>query len=125
MTFRFLAHSTTRDVAFNITSKIRPEVGIGQELKSTISTNMSFIVLLTDQLEAETTVWNTQHVSSKQKPIKHKVFWSTLEHLRREEQGMTRCMDAAQLDTQRTKEEVILKTSSTTYSTGQTSTRSS
>ncbi|CAA7040035.1 unnamed protein product [Microthlaspi erraticum] len=35
----------------------------------------------------------------------------------REEQGRTWCMDAAQLDTQRKKEEVILKTSSTTYST--------
>ncbi|CAA7051752.1 unnamed protein product [Microthlaspi erraticum] len=34
-----------------------------------------------------------------------------------EEQGRTWCMDAAQLDTQRKKEEVILKTSSTTYST--------
>ncbi|CAA7040381.1 unnamed protein product [Microthlaspi erraticum] len=45
------------------------------------------------------------------------VFWSTLEHLGREEQGRTWCMDAAQLDTQRKKEEVILKTSSTTYST--------
>ncbi|CAA7018109.1 unnamed protein product, partial [Microthlaspi erraticum] len=37
------------------------------------------------------------------------VFWSTLEHLGREEQGRTWCMDAAQLDTQRKKEEVILK----------------
>ncbi|CAA7047153.1 unnamed protein product [Microthlaspi erraticum] len=37
----------------------------------------------------------------------------------REEQGRTWCMDAAQLDTQRKKEEAILKTSSTTYSTGQ------
>ncbi|CAA7018954.1 unnamed protein product [Microthlaspi erraticum] len=37
------------------------------------------------------------------------VFWSTLEHLGREEQGRTWCMDAAQLDTPRTKEEVILK----------------
>ncbi|CAA7021258.1 unnamed protein product [Microthlaspi erraticum] len=46
-----------------------------------------------------------------------KVFWSTLEHMGREEQGRTWCMDAAQLDTQRKKEEVILKTSSTTYST--------
>ncbi|CAA7040681.1 unnamed protein product [Microthlaspi erraticum] len=35
----------------------------------------------------------------------------------REEQGRTWCMDAAQLDTQRKKEEAILKTSSTTYST--------
>ncbi|CAA7018028.1 unnamed protein product [Microthlaspi erraticum] len=35
----------------------------------------------------------------------------------REEQGRTWRMDAAQLDTQRKKEEVILKTSSTTYST--------
>ncbi|CAA7032053.1 unnamed protein product [Microthlaspi erraticum] len=40
-----------------------------------------------------------------------------LEHMGREEQGRTWCMDAAQLDTQRKKEEVILKTSSTTYST--------
>ncbi|CAA7046730.1 unnamed protein product [Microthlaspi erraticum] len=32
----------------------------------------------------------------------------------REEQGRTWCMDAAQLDTQRKKEEAILKTSSTT-----------
>ncbi|CAA7044958.1 unnamed protein product [Microthlaspi erraticum] len=37
------------------------------------------------------------------------VFWSTLEHLGREEQGRTWCMDAAQPDTHRTKEEVILK----------------
>ncbi|CAA7030354.1 unnamed protein product [Microthlaspi erraticum] len=37
------------------------------------------------------------------------VFWSTLDHLGREEQGRTWCMDAAQPDTQRTKEEVILK----------------
>ncbi|CAA7040692.1 unnamed protein product [Microthlaspi erraticum] len=44
------------------------------------------------------------------------VFWSTLEHLGREEQGRTWCMDAAQPHTQRTKEEVILK-SATTYST--------
>ncbi|CAA7030165.1 unnamed protein product [Microthlaspi erraticum] len=36
------------------------------------------------------------------------VFWSTLEHLGREEQGRTWCMDAAQ-HTQRKKEEVILK----------------
>ncbi|CAA7035238.1 unnamed protein product [Microthlaspi erraticum] len=35
----------------------------------------------------------------------------------REEHGRTWCMDAAQLDTQRKKEEAILKTSSTTYST--------
>ncbi|CAA7016964.1 unnamed protein product [Microthlaspi erraticum] len=40
-----------------------------------------------------------------------------LEHMGREEQGRTWCMDAAQLDTQRKKEEAILKTSSTTYST--------
>ncbi|CAA7030125.1 unnamed protein product [Microthlaspi erraticum] len=37
--------------------------------------------------------------------------------MRLEEQGRTWCMDAAQLDTQRKKEEVILKTSSTSYST--------
>ncbi|CAA7041265.1 unnamed protein product [Microthlaspi erraticum] len=51
----------------------------------------------------------------------------------REEHGRTWCMDAAQLDTQRKKEEAILKTSSTIYSTnrsssqstGQASTRSS
>ncbi|CAA7045075.1 unnamed protein product [Microthlaspi erraticum] len=42
------------------------------------------------------------------------VFWSILEHMGREEQGRTWCMDAAQLDTQRKKEEAILKTSSTT-----------
>ncbi|CAA7041930.1 unnamed protein product [Microthlaspi erraticum] len=36
-----------------------------------------------------------------------------LEHMGREEQGRTWCMDAAQLDTQRKKEEAILKTSST------------
>ncbi|CAA7060989.1 unnamed protein product [Microthlaspi erraticum] len=35
-----------------------------------------------------------------------------------EEQGRTWCMDAAQPDTQRKKEEVILKISSTTSSTG-------
>ncbi|CAA7041280.1 unnamed protein product [Microthlaspi erraticum] len=45
------------------------------------------------------------------------VFWSILEHMGREEQGRTWCMDAAQLDTQRKKEEATLKTSSTTYST--------
>ncbi|CAA7040143.1 unnamed protein product [Microthlaspi erraticum] len=39
----------------------------------------------------------------------------------REEQGRTWCMDAAQLDTQRKKEEAILKTSSTTYSTNRSS----
>ncbi|CAA7058954.1 unnamed protein product [Microthlaspi erraticum] len=44
-----------------------------------------------------------------------------LEHMGREEQGRTWCMDAAQLDTQRKKEEVILKTSSTTYSTNRSS----
>ncbi|CAA7045927.1 unnamed protein product [Microthlaspi erraticum] len=38
-----------------------------------------------------------------------KVFWSTLEHLGREEQGRTWCMDAAQPHMHRTKEEVILK----------------
>ncbi|CAA7049923.1 unnamed protein product [Microthlaspi erraticum] len=37
-----------------------------------------------------------------------------LEHMGREEHGRTWCMDAAQLDTQRKKEEAILKTSSTT-----------
>ncbi|CAA7033525.1 unnamed protein product [Microthlaspi erraticum] len=41
------------------------------------------------------------------------VFWSILEHMGREEHGRTWCMDAAQLDTQRKKEEAILKTSST------------
>ncbi|CAA7053163.1 unnamed protein product [Microthlaspi erraticum] len=45
------------------------------------------------------------------------VFWSILEHMGREEHGGTWHMDAAQLNTQRKKEEVILKTSSTTYST--------
>ncbi|CAA7042308.1 unnamed protein product [Microthlaspi erraticum] len=49
------------------------------------------------------------------------VFWSTLEHMGREEHGRTWCMDAAQLDTQRKKEEAILKTSSTTYSTTRSS----
>ncbi|CAA7018839.1 unnamed protein product [Microthlaspi erraticum] len=39
----------------------------------------------------------------------------------REEQGRTWCMDAAQLDTQRKKEEAILKTSSTIYSTNRSS----
>ncbi|CAA7045087.1 unnamed protein product [Microthlaspi erraticum] len=48
------------------------------------------------------------------------VFWSILEHMGREEHGGLG-MDAAQLDTQRKKEEVILKSSST----GQASTRSS
>ncbi|CAA7040403.1 unnamed protein product [Microthlaspi erraticum] len=38
----------------------------------------------------------------------------------REEQGRTWCMDAAQLDTQRKKEEVILKTSSTIRSSSST-----
>ncbi|CAA7059839.1 unnamed protein product [Microthlaspi erraticum] len=50
-----------------------------------------------------------------------KVFWSILEHMGREEHGMTWCMDAAQLDTERKKEVAILKPSST----GQASTRSS
>ncbi|CAA7045427.1 unnamed protein product [Microthlaspi erraticum] len=44
-----------------------------------------------------------------------------LEHMGRKEQGRTWCMDAAQLDTQRKKEEAILKTSSTTYSTTRSS----
>ncbi|CAA7040028.1 unnamed protein product [Microthlaspi erraticum] len=44
-----------------------------------------------------------------------------LEHMGREEHGRTWCMDAAQLDTQRKKEEAILKTSSTTYSTNRSS----
>ncbi|CAA7030190.1 unnamed protein product [Microthlaspi erraticum] len=48
------------------------------------------------------------------------VFWSILEHMGREEHGRTWCMDAAQLDTQRKKEEAILKTSST-YSTNRSS----
>ncbi|CAA7043570.1 unnamed protein product [Microthlaspi erraticum] len=39
----------------------------------------------------------------------------------REEHGRTWCMDAAQLDTQRKKEEAILKTSSTIYSTNRSS----
>ncbi|CAA7034104.1 unnamed protein product [Microthlaspi erraticum] len=58
------------------------------------------------------------------------VFWSILEHMGREEHGGLG-MDAAQLDTQRKKEEAILKTSSTDQpveflnSTGQASTRSS
>ncbi|CAA7014303.1 unnamed protein product [Microthlaspi erraticum] len=38
-----------------------------------------------------------------------------------EEHGRTWCMDAAQLDTQRKKEEAILKTSSTIYSTNRSS----
>ncbi|CAA7014283.1 unnamed protein product [Microthlaspi erraticum] len=38
----------------------------------------------------------------------------------REEHGRTWCMDAAQLDTQRKKEEAILKTSSTTRSSSST-----
>ncbi|CAA7024169.1 unnamed protein product [Microthlaspi erraticum] len=42
------------------------------------------------------------------------VFWSILEHMGREEQGRTWCMDAAQLDAK--EEEAILKTSSTIYS---------
>ncbi|CAA7047767.1 unnamed protein product [Microthlaspi erraticum] len=37
------------------------------------------------------------------------VFWSTLEHLGRKEQGRTWCMDTAQPHTHRMKEEVILK----------------
>ncbi|CAA7034295.1 unnamed protein product [Microthlaspi erraticum] len=44
-----------------------------------------------------------------------------LEHMGREEHGRTWCMDAAQLDTQRKKEEAILKTSSTSYSTNRSS----
>ncbi|CAA7053953.1 unnamed protein product [Microthlaspi erraticum] len=49
------------------------------------------------------------------------VFWSILEHMGREEHGGTWRMDAAQLDTQRKKEEAILKTSSTIYSTNRSS----
>ncbi|CAA7057870.1 unnamed protein product, partial [Microthlaspi erraticum] len=49
------------------------------------------------------------------------VFWSILEHMGREEHGRTWCMDTAQQDTQRKKEEAILKTSSTIYSTNRSS----
>ncbi|CAA7039480.1 unnamed protein product [Microthlaspi erraticum] len=44
-----------------------------------------------------------------------------MEHIGGEEHGGTWCMDAAQLDTQRKKEEAILKTSSTVYSTNRLS----
>ncbi|CAA7042329.1 unnamed protein product [Microthlaspi erraticum] len=53
------------------------------------------------------------------------VFWSIMEHMGHKEHGGTWRMEAAQLDTQRKKGEVILKTSSTVHSTGQASTRSS
>ncbi|CAA7044582.1 unnamed protein product [Microthlaspi erraticum] len=55
------------------------------------------------------------------RPTVRTVFWSILEHMGREEHGRTWCMDAAQLDTQRKKEEAILKTSSTIYSTNRSS----
>ncbi|CAA7034304.1 unnamed protein product [Microthlaspi erraticum] len=64
-------------------------------------------------------------VSVRTVSVCHQSLLEHLEHMGREEQGRTWCMDAAQLDTQRKKEEAILKTSSTTYSTGQASTRSS
>ncbi|CAA7038803.1 unnamed protein product [Microthlaspi erraticum] len=62
---------------------------------------------------------------TKLKELLSQVFWSILEHMGHKEHGGTWHMEAAQLDTQRKKGEAILKTSSTVYSTGQASTRSS